>query len=56
MEIIISKKITLALIILASISFYVSFIFNSCLVTSISKAIPKVNKNKAKLFKYLFCE
>ncbi|KAJ8946307.1 hypothetical protein NQ318_004196, partial [Aromia moschata] len=35
------KKIILALIILAAISFYVTFIFNSCVVSSISKAIPK---------------
>ncbi|KAJ8974709.1 hypothetical protein NQ317_000374 [Molorchus minor] len=41
MEILISKKIILALIILAIISFYVTFIFNSCVVSSISKAIPK---------------
>ncbi|KAJ8932422.1 hypothetical protein NQ314_014679 [Rhamnusium bicolor] len=41
MEILISRKIILALIVLAAISFYLTFIFNSCVVSSISKAIPK---------------
>ncbi|XP_018565882.1 heparan sulfate glucosamine 3-O-sulfotransferase 3B1 [Anoplophora glabripennis] len=41
MEILVSRKIILALIILAAISFYITFIFNSCVVSSISKAIPK---------------
>lgn len=42
MEILISKKIILALILLATMSFYITFVFNSCVVTSLSKTIPKV--------------
>jgi [heparan sulfate]-glucosamine 3-sulfotransferase 3 len=41
MEILISKKVILALITLAAISFYISYTFNTCLVSSIAKALPK---------------
>lgn len=41
MDFSISRKIIVALIILAAISFYVTFVFNSCLVSNISKGIPK---------------
>ncbi|KAJ8923219.1 hypothetical protein NQ315_001774 [Exocentrus adspersus] len=41
MEILVSRKVILALIVLAATSFYITFVFNSCVVSSISKAIPK---------------
>ncbi|XP_044253431.1 heparan sulfate glucosamine 3-O-sulfotransferase 3B1 [Tribolium madens] len=41
MEILISKKVVSALILLAAISFYISYTFNTCLVSSIAKALPK---------------
>ncbi|CAH1100768.1 unnamed protein product [Psylliodes chrysocephalus] len=41
MELLISKKIILSLLLLATISLYVSFVFNSCVISSLSKAIPK---------------
>lgn len=41
MEVLISKKIILYLLLLATISLYVSFVFNSCVISGISKAIPK---------------
>lgn len=43
MDIALSQKILLALLILAIISLYISYSFNSCLVISITKAIPKVS-------------
>ncbi|XP_050311496.1 heparan sulfate glucosamine 3-O-sulfotransferase 3B1 [Anthonomus grandis grandis] len=41
MEFSISKKTIVALLILAAISFYITFIFNSCIVSNISNEIPK---------------
>ncbi|XP_045476738.1 heparan sulfate glucosamine 3-O-sulfotransferase 3B1 [Harmonia axyridis] len=43
MEVIVSRKIILALFLLTIISFYITFTFNSCLVKSISKSIPRWN-------------
>ncbi|XP_066140510.1 heparan sulfate glucosamine 3-O-sulfotransferase 3A1 [Euwallacea fornicatus] len=41
----VSKKILVALLVLANISFYITFLFNSCLVSNISKSIPKWTHN-----------
>lgn len=45
-EIPVPQKVLLALLILAIISLYLSYTFNSCLVASIAKAIPRWHRNQ----------
>ncbi|CAG9763133.1 unnamed protein product [Ceutorhynchus assimilis] len=46
MEFAVSKKTLIALIILVTISFYITFLFNSCIVSNISKGIPQLRRNQ----------
>ncbi|KAK9883080.1 hypothetical protein WA026_001282 [Henosepilachna vigintioctopunctata] len=43
MEVTLSKKIILALLLLTAISFYITLTFNTCLVSSLRKSIPRWN-------------